>query len=152
MEFDRLVQRSPEKNFWSLPKVLLRTPFIPTSKFHRGIELFLLEQRQCNTNLIASTKECFNSDPSIALAARGSKTALPEHPTDPYHVAAILDLKRGWMGINNAHAIFRMHNSFRVHCLCRSSLFSDPKWRLRDKGLLADKDPCWRAWIQKNTK
>ena len=22
-------------------------------------------------------------------------------PIDPYHLAAILDLKRGWMGINN---------------------------------------------------
>ena len=31
---------------------------------------------------------------------------------DPYHVPDILDLKRGWTGINNAHAIFRMHNLF----------------------------------------
>ena len=31
---------------------------------------------------------------------------------DPYHVPDILDLKRGWMGINNAHAILRMHNLF----------------------------------------
>ena len=46
-----------------------------------------------------------------------------------------LDLKRGWTGINNVHAIFRMHNLFWVHCLCPSSLVSNPKWRLRDKGL-----------------
>ena len=44
---------------------------------------------------------------------------------DPYHVPDILDLKRGWMGINNAHAIFRMHNLFCVHCLCPSSLNSN---------------------------
>ena len=31
---------------------------------------------------------------------------------DPCHAVAILDLKRGWTGINNAHAIFRMHNLF----------------------------------------
>ena len=32
--------------------------------------------------------------------------------TDPHHAAASLDLKRGWTGINNTHAIFRMHNLF----------------------------------------
>ena len=31
---------------------------------------------------------------------------------DPYHAAAILDLKRGWTGTKNTHAIFRMHNLF----------------------------------------
>ena len=31
---------------------------------------------------------------------------------DPYYAAAILDLKRGWTGISNTHAIFRMHNLF----------------------------------------
>ena len=51
---------------------------------------------------------------------------------DPYHVPDILDLKRGWTGINNAHAIFRMHNLFLVYCLCPSSLVSNSKWRLRE--------------------
>ena len=51
---------------------------------------------------------------------------------DPYHVRDILDLKRGWTGINNAHAIFRMHDLFWVHCLCPSSLNSNSKWRLRE--------------------
>ena len=55
---------------------------------------------------------------------------------DPYYAAAILDLKRGLTGISNTHAIFRMHNLFWVHCLCSSSLVSNPTWRLRDKGLL----------------
>ena len=30
--------------------------------------------------------------------------------TDPYYAAAILDLERGQTAINNAHAVFRMHN------------------------------------------
>ena len=61
---------------------------------------------------------------------------LVDHPIDPYHAAAIMDLKRGSTGINNTHAIFRMHNLFWVHCLCPSSLVLNPKWRLRDEGLL----------------
>ena len=47
--------------------------------------------------------------------------------------AAIFYSKRGWTGMNNASAIFRMHNLFWVHCLCLSSLVSNPKCRLRDK-------------------
>ena len=57
------------------------------------------------------------------------------HAMYPYHAAAILDLKRGWTGINNAHAIFWMHNLFWVQCLCPSSSRFKSKWRLRDKGL-----------------
>ena len=36
---------------------------------------------------------------------------------DPYHAAITLDLKRGRTRINNAHAIFRMHNLFQVYIL-----------------------------------
>ena len=31
---------------------------------------------------------------------------------DPYHAAAILDLKQGWTGVNNTHTIFRLYNLF----------------------------------------
>ena len=38
---------------------------------------------------------------------------LPKLETkDLYHAAAILDSKRGWTGINNAHIFLRMHNLF----------------------------------------
>ena len=33
-------------------------------------------------------------------------------PIDRYHAAAILELKRGWTGINIGHAPFRMLNLF----------------------------------------
>ena len=54
---------------------------------------------------------------------------------DPYHAAAILDLKRGWTGINNVLKINYAFKRSRAHCLCPSSLVSNQKWRLRDKGL-----------------
>ena len=73
--------------------------------------------------------------------------------TDPYHAAAIFDSKRGWTGMNNARAIFRMHNLFWVHCLCLPSLVSNPKWRLRDKDLLQLKT-CGgpHQWVLKDQK
>ena len=74
--------------------------------------------------MIASPKNVLRMNPSLP--------ALPKRPIDPYHVPDILDLKRGWTGINNAHAIFRMHNLFRVRCLCPSTLVSNQ---------LAHKDP-----------
>ena len=65
---------------------------------------------------------------------RGGPRAYVGHLTsiDHYHVPDILDLKRGWTGINNAYAIFRMHNLFCVHCLCPSRIVSNSKWRLRE--------------------
>ena len=40
-----------------------------------------------------------------------------------YHAAANLDLKRGWTGIHNVHAISRMHNLFEFIVLARQALF-----------------------------
>ena len=54
---------------------------------------------------------------------------------DPYHAAALLNLKRGWTGINNVLKINYAFLRWRVHCLCPSSLVSNPKCRVRDKGL-----------------
>ena len=47
-----------------------------------------------------------------------------------------MDLKRGWTGINNAFKINYAFLRWRRHCLCPSSLVSNPKWRLRNEGLL----------------
>ena len=82
--------------------------------------------------MIASPKNVLRMNPSLP--------ALPKRPIDRYHVPDILDLKRGWTGINNAHVIFRMHNLFWVNCLCPSTLVSNQ---------LAHKDTYWRVWIQK---
>ena len=84
------------------------------------------------------TWNCISALCSYQCQARGGGGGGPRayvgHLTsrDPYHVPDILDLKRGWTGIDNAHAIFRMHNLFCVHCLCPSSLNSNSKWRLRE--------------------
>ena len=54
---------------------------------------------------------------------------------DPYHAAAMLDLKRGWTGISNELKINYAFERWRAYCLCPFTLDSNPKWRRRDKGL-----------------
>ena len=70
-----------------------------------------------------------NKDLFGNLASRSSRI-------DPYHAAAILDSKRGWTGINIVLKIYYAFQRSRARCLCPSSLVSNQKWRLRDKGLL----------------
>ena len=47
-----------------------------------------------------------------AFGESGTKKPNLRNSIDPYHVPDILDLKQGWTGINNAHAILKMHNFF----------------------------------------
>ena len=67
---------------------------------------------KCHNNIFDWVKPGFMH---LSMSSpRGGPRAYVGHLTsiDPYHVPDILDLKRGWTGINNAYAIFRMHNLF----------------------------------------
>ena len=75
---------------------------------------------KCHSNIFdwVETGNCISAlciyQCQVRRGGGGGPRAYVGHLTsiDPYHIPDILDLKRGWTGINNAHAIFRMHNLF----------------------------------------